>query len=325
MTPDKDANPELRKRIYEEMPFIDELLAESEIAIHKRFMLAGRMFVDYFVKESTFDSEEELLRSEAYRVVFLPIFNDWYWEKYGELAKGPGSDIYCGIVLAYKTPVRILVPATTSRGVEPGKLAKPTFPDRLEDYESIEEMLQTKFDLEKMPESVKTEFKRHSKQIVGLIRSINIDLNMASNLTLDAEKLSKGIWSHMEKAANDILTLTSERASIACWDIHLAVEKTLKVLINDKKGKLEHGHNLKNLAENLSDTEPDINESMFKNLPSDKDAIKLRYAEIIKSVADAVSYYHESLEIISIIASKLEPKFGIKNASITLKPAPWAR
>ncbi|SES36146.1 HEPN domain-containing protein [Vreelandella subterranea] len=313
MTQGNDANPELRKRIYEQMHFIDDLLAEREIPIHKRFMLAGRMFVDYFVKESTFDSKEEFLSSEAYRVALLPIFNDWYWDKYGELAKGPGSDIYCGIVLAYNTPVRILVPATTSRVVEPGKLAKLTFPDRLEDYETIEEMLQTKFDLDKMPESMRTEFKQHSAKIVGLIRSINIDLNMASNLALDAEKLSKGIWSHMEKAANDILTLTSERASIACWDIHIAVEKTLKVLINDKKGKLEHGHNLKNLAESLSDIEPEINGSMFKNLPTDKDAIKLRYAEEIKSVGDAVSYYHESLEI------------RLFDVGCGIRPLSWAR
>ncbi|MDZ7852157.1 MAG: hypothetical protein U5L98_05760 [Halomonas sp.] len=325
MTSGKDANPELRELIYEAMPFIDELLAESEIAIHKRFMLAGEIFVDHFVEKSTFDSKEELLRSEAYRVVFLPIFNDWYWDKYGELAKGPGGDIYCGLVLAYNTPVKILIPATTSRVVEPGKLAKLTFPDSLEDYESIEEMLQTKFDLEKMPEPEKSEFKRRSERVVGLIRSINIDINMASSLPPEAEKLSKGIWSHMEKAANDILTLTPERASIACWDIHLAVEKTLKVLINEKTGRLEYGHNLKNLSDKLSEVEPDINEHMFRNLPSDKDAIKLRYAELIRSITDAASYYNESLEIISIVASKLEHKLGIKNASIILKPAPWAR
>jgi len=325
MIPNKDANPELRKHIYEAMPLIDEWLAESEIAIHKRFMLAGRLFVDHFVEKSTFDSKEELLSSEAYRVVFLPIFNDWYWDKYGELAKGPGKDVYCGLVLAYNTPVRILIPATTSRVVEPGKLAKLTFPDRLENYESIEDMLQVKFDLEKMSEQERANFLRHSTKVVGLIRSVNIDLNMASNLTPEAEKLSKGIWSHMEKAANDILTLTTERASIACWDIHLAVEKTLKVLIADKKGILEHGHNLKKLARKISDVEPDINEDMFKNLPNDREAIKLRYAESIKSIADSLSYYHESLEIISVMAGKLEHRFGIKNASITLRPAPWAR
>lgn len=325
MTAAKDENPELRKHVDKVMPLIDELLSKSGIAIHRRFMLAGRLFVNYFVEKSTFNSKEDLLSSEAYRVIFLPIFNDWYCDKYGELAKEPGSDIYCGLVLAYNTPVRILIPATTSRVVEPGKLAKLTFPDRLEDYESIEGMLQTKFDLEKMSESEKSEFKRHSAKVVGLIRSINIDLNMASNLTSEAENLSKGIWSHMEKAANDILTLTPERASIACWDIHLAVEKTLKVLINEKKGKLEYGHNLNELAEKISDVEPDINEHMFRYLPSDKEAIKLRYAELIKSVTDAVSYYHESLEIISIMASKLEPKFGIKNSSIKLRLAPWAR
>lgn len=325
MSQDKNTNQELRESIYDVMPLIDDLLAESGIAIHKRFMRAGELFVHHFVRKSTFDSKEELLNSEAYSVVFLPIFNDWYWDKYGELAKGPERDVYCGLVLAYNTPVKILIPATITRVVEPGKLAEITFPDSLEDYESIEDMLQTKFALEKMSESESSEFKIHAAKVVSLIRSINIDLNMASNLPPAAEKLSKGIWSHMEKAANDILTLTPERASIACWDIHLAVEKTLKVLISEKTRKLEHGHNLKVLAEKLAGSEPEINEHMFKNLPSDKEAIKLRYAELIKSIPDAVSYYHATLEIISIIASKLEHKYGIKNASITLKPSPWAR
>lgn len=316
---------ELKDHINEHMPHIDKILAEQNIPIHKRFFIAGKLFVETAIQDSSFQSNEELLESEAYRECILPLFNDWYYEKYGDLAKGLANDVYSGVVLAYGQPVKLNIPATTNEVVEEGKLAKMTFPDHLQESENLEDLIEPKFKLSNMEESSVSKLRSQVEKVVALTRSINLDLNMASNITQPAYDMAQGIWSHFEKGIRDILSLKSELASIACWEFHLAIEKSIKVLIHSKSGSSKHGHNLDDLIAHLSKFESGVDSSGLAGLPSDKDAIKLRYAEMIKTPIDAFEYYLIALEFVGDIVSRLEHEIGIKNASITLKRAPWAR
>ncbi|MGD9861410.1 MAG: HEPN domain-containing protein, partial [Marinobacterium sp.] len=152
-----------------------------------------------------------------------------------------------------------------------------------------------------------------------------LDLNMASHSNQSASDMAQGIWSHFEKGISDILSFKNERASVACWEFHLAIEKSIKVLIYSKSGSGKHGHNLDDLIKHLSKFESGIDSSGLAGLPSDKDAIKLRYAEMIKTPIDAFEYYLIAIRFVGDIVSRLEHKIGIKNASFTLKMAPWAR
>lgn len=316
---------DLRAYIDQHMPYIDELLAERNIPIHKRFIHAGVLFVEGAVLDSNFDSNKELLESEVYRECVLPLFNDWYFEKYGDLTQGYSNDFYSGMVLAYGQPVLVRMPVTTTSVIEEGKLAKMTFPDHLQESEKFDELIQPKFDLDRMGEKSVNELRAQVEKVVALTRSINLDLNMAGNLGQPVSDMAQGIWRHFEKAISDILTSRNELASVACWEIHLAIEKSLKVLIFDKSGKREHGHNLDSLINSLRNYEQGIDSSRLSTLPSDKDAIKLRYAELIRSPVDAFSYYLVALEFVGNIVSRLEHDISIKNASFTLKMAPWAR
>ncbi|MDY0222693.1 MAG: HEPN domain-containing protein [Desulfobacterium sp.] len=316
---------ELKDHINEHMPYIDQILAEQNIPIHKRFFIAGKLFVEAAIVDSSFQSNEELLGSEVYLECMLPLFNDWYHEKYGDLAKGIGKEVYSGIALAYGQPVKLNIPATTNEVIEEGKLAKMTFPHHLQESETLEKLIQPKFELSKMEECSVKALRSQIEKVVALTRSINLDLNMASNINQPASDMAQGIWSHFEKGISDILSFKSELASIACWEFHLAIEKSIKVLIHSKSGNSKHGHNLDDLIVSLSKYEDGVDSSFLSGLPSDKDAIKLRYAEMKKTPIDAFNYYLIALEFVGDMVSRLEHKIGIKNGSITLKMAPWAR
>lgn len=316
---------DLREHIDEHMPHIDELLAEQNIPINKRFFHAARLFVETAVLESSYKSNQELLESEVYRECILPLFSDWYFEKYGDLAEGYNNDCYAGMAFVYGQPVSIKIPATTKEIVEEGKLIRMTFPDHLQDFEEIEDLIQPKFDFRRMGDEETKRLRDQIAKIVSLTRSINLDLNTANNPSQPSLDMIHGIWNHFEKAISDVLTLKSELASIACWEIHLAIEKSLKTLIHDKSGQVVHGHNLNKLIDILSRHEKGVESSKLSSLPSDKDAIKLRYAEMIKSPVDAFDYYMIALEFVGDIVSRLERNLNINNASLTLKMAPWAR
>lgn len=315
----------LKDHIDEHMPDIDEILAEQNIPISKRFLIAGKLFVETAILKSSFQSNEKLLESDVYHENILPIFNDWYFEKYGDLAKGQGNDVFSGLVLVYGQPVKLNIPATTSEVIEEGKLSKMTFPDHLQESEDFEEFVEPKFNLSKMEEISVNELRSQIERIVALTRSINLDLNTASHTNQSTSDMAQGIWSHFEKGISDILSLRNERASVACWEFHLAIEKSIKVLIHSKSGSCKFGHNLDNLIAHLSKFESGIDSSGLADLPSDKDAIKLRYAEMIKTPIDAFNYYLIAIGFVGDIVSRLEHKVGIKNASFTLKMAPWAK
>jgi len=316
---------ELRDHVYAVMPQIDELLTARGTPIPIRFIAAGLLYVEYFVQDSIFKSKDKLLESDAYQECILPIFNDWFYEKYRDLTKVNVKNTYLGVAFVYEQPIELKFPSTTSEVIEEGRLSKMMFPDHLQENENIAEIIQPNINFERMNEKSARELKKQIADIVSYSRSINIDINYSSKLGQSAKHMAMGIWGHFEKGANDILANKAELSAVACWEFHLAIEKSLKVLIHSKSGKGKYGHCFDELIASLKKYGCDLDSSELLELPSDKDAIKLRYAEMIKLPCEAFSYYLIALKFVSDICSKLDHKYGFKNSSFTLKKAPWAR
>ena len=316
---------ELRDYIYTLMPNIDALLAEKGIPIPKRFLVAGRFFVDHFVKNSSFESKEQLLESKVYRESILPIFNEWFYEKYRDLTKANVKSFYLGVTFVHGQPIELRIPATTSEVVEEGKLSKLMFPDHMQKSEKIEDIIQPTINFEHMTEKDKFDLKKQIAEIVAYSRSINIDLNTSCELDQLARNMSMGVWGHFEKGVTDLLSNNAASSAVACWEFHLAIEKALKELIHSKTGQGIHGHSLEKLVLRLNQYGCKLNSSELMKLPNDKEAIKLRYAEMISKPIDAFKYYLVALYFVADVCTKLEHKHGFKNSSFTLKMAPWAR
>lgn len=316
---------ELKDAIDEHMPFIDEILQESKVAIFDRFMHAASIFVDVAITDSSFGSKEELLKSEAFFKGIIPLVSDWYWEKYGELARSPKNKIYSGIINPYGQPVLLKIPSTTSRIEVQNETAWLIFPDCLQESESLADMIQTPLILDKLPANEKDVLLSEFEEVVSMTRSINLNIMSASELDAEATNMAQGIWSHFEKAIVDIFSFQNQQASIGCWELHLAIEKTLKVYLKQVDGKKHYGHNLNALGGKARIYIPEIDLSMIKSLPSDKDAIQLRYSELVKNVDEAVGYYKKALALVFFITSKLSRKYKFNNASFLIKMAPWAK
>lgn len=316
---------ELKDAIDEHMSFIDEILQESKVPIFDRFIRAASIFVDVAITDSSFGSKEELLKSKAFFEGIIPLVNDWYWEKYGELSKKPKDKVYSAIISPYGQPVLVKIPSTTSRIEVPNETAWLTFPDCRQENESLTEMIQTPSILDKIPSNEKEVLLSEFDEVVSMTRSINLNIMSASNFDPETTNMAQGIWSHFEKAIVDILSFQNQQASIGCWELHLAIEKTLKVYLKQANGKKYYGHNLNTLGDEARTYIPEIDLSMIKSLPSDKDAIQLRYSELIKNVDEVVGYYKKALALVSFITSKLSRKYQLNNASFLIRKAAWAK
>jgi hypothetical protein len=314
----------LKDIINEHLPLIDKLLTDQNIPIFDRSMRAALIFIDVAVVDSNFKNKEEL-KSKAFFEGILPLVDEWYWNKYGQLIRNPIENIYSGIIDSYAQPVLIKIPAITSRIEVEGESAWLTFPDCLQPTESLQEMIGAVIDLAKLDNQEKINFEKEASHIISLTRSINLNIMSASRLDEEIRSMSIGIWSHFEKAVSDILSFQNERASIGCWELHLAIEKTFKVLLKQKSGNKEFGHDLVSLSNKAETYFPGIDKSLINELPRDKEAINLRYAEIVKTSYDAVIIYKKALKLVDLLTSNLDRDYRFNNASFLVKMVPWAR
>ena len=315
----------LRETIYEHLPGLNEILENEKVPIHQRTFRAAYLFVELAVVAP--DKERrELIGSEVFRETIVPIVSDWYWEKYGNLCRDQRDRDLSGILASYAQPLLIKFPQTLSRIEIEGESAWLSFPDSLRDEESINDMAGNVLDLTRLEPASATALKVEASAVVGFSRSINLNLMSKDGLDGEAFSLAQTIWPHFEKAIRDILTLTPEGAAAACWDLHLAVEKSYKVLIRSKKsGATPFGHDLKELHKGAVACGFSIDGTLMKRLPKDKKAISLRYAETLVDTSTAVGHYKTALELVDQITRELPRKMKFNNGSFLIKMAPWAK
>jgi hypothetical protein len=173
---------------------------------------------------------------------------DWYMDKYGQLVK-PKINLLSGIVRYYNQPVLLKIPATTSKVEKEGETAWFTFPDHLQQDETYKSMFASDINFDNLPKDDLAALKKEVEEVVALSRRTRISLMTASILNTTSLNMGDSIWTHIEKAISDIISGIPANISLACWELHLAVEKSLKVYISQFPSKKGWGHDLITLSQ----------------------------------------------------------------------------
>jgi HEPN domain-containing protein len=316
---------DLKAAIYMHLPQIDEVLEERRLPVHKRSFQASILFVQECVIEVSPMTKEELILGEHFSIIVNHSL-DWYIEKYGELAENPKKEILSGITRYRNQPVLLNIPFTTSKTEKEGETAWLSYPDHLQADELHFNLFNVKISLESLSETELEILKTEVEEVVALSRRTNISLMMESGLNEGAKNMSGSIWAHIEKAISDILSQKKENLSVACWELHLAVEKALKVYISQFPiEEKPWGHDLIELCKQAKLLGLVIDKALLETLPNYKDAIKLRYGELQVDSRTAIKYYLTALKLVCSITEQLKREFSIYNASFLIKKSGWAR
>ena len=316
-------NDEFRSLIQEQLPLIDDLLEERRLPIHERTLRAAIMFVDICIIEVSTGTKEEFIHSEHFASI-VNVVVDWYMDKYGQLVKSK-KEMLSGIVRYYNQPVLLNIPATTSKVETEGETAWITFPDHLQQDETHKSMFVSDLKFDNLPEDDLHVLNKEVEEVVALSRRTRISLMTSSVLNTEAPNMAGSIWAHIEKAISDIISGVPANISLACWELHLAVEKSLKVYISQFPGEKGWGHDLITLCQHAKKLGLVLDEASLAALHGEKYAIKARYCEIDVDQREIVEEYMKVLKLVCTIASQLKRKYSIYNASFLLKMAPWAR
>ncbi|MCG2572007.1 hypothetical protein LVY74_00340 [Acinetobacter sp. ME22] len=318
------SNEELRKLVYESLPAIDSVLDEQGVPIFDRAFHAAIMFVEYCVEDNSIGSKEELIKHKVFIEGFIPLFYEWYTDKYGDFIKKPQNKFYSGLIVIYGIPSLIQIPATISKIHIVNESSWLKFPDSLQKDETLEQMMKDKKNINKLSKEHYQKVFLNFEEIVSLTRKINLNI-LTATLDSNARNMASSIWPHIEKCIQDICTFNDSSASVGCWELHLAVEKTLKVFLMQHHDKKMKGHDLLKLANKINEYNYCIDLDLVEALPSSSCAIEFRYGEKIINFIHVYDYYIKTLILIEHITSKYKRKYLIYNAAFLIKAAPWLK
>jgi len=121
--------------------------------------------------------------------------------------------------------------------------------------------------------------------------------------------------------------LEAGKISTSYWEIHLAIEKTVKLIILKNGRDHQNKHSLDKLckiANNIKGIKLDCR--IFSSFPSDNEAIKQRYGEgSYFTIQEAVNNLISANAVISKLTNLLKRQFIMNNARFLIALPPWEK
>ncbi|QRX80909.1 hypothetical protein [Glaciimonas sp. PAMC28666] len=304
------------------LELFDSNFAMNNLPLNKRPLQSAIWFVKDGIEKLPFnDSKENFLEKEWFTALVI-VIREWYQERYGTAHFEVVRETFSGIVLMYRTPIKIEVPVAVTKVHVEGETCWITFPDSIHESENLKSFFPTCPNFDALPKGERIKIEKRVDLIVSRTRSINLALQAAADLPDEAEKMAAGVWWHIEKAVADILSLDTAVAAVGCWELHLAVEKSFKVFLRQNESE-SRGHNLIKLSTASGKFGLNVTKSVLAKLPEEHRAIKLRYGEADIEIFEAVENYEAALQLVYEITGKLKRTYSINNAAFLLKKPPW--
>jgi len=261
----------VKKILEDQLPIFDDILAESQKPLRERPLAAAFYFVDYCIVDIKGDSKDNFLEKEWFKSIYT-LIKQWYADRYGAARTSSKKPIAVGAVLIYKTPFELNIPLSIAQEWEGDDRRWFCLPVSIQEDENVFDWIKNGPNIEKIPETDLEDLKSRICDISKNNRAIHVNL-MSASLKQSLHKISNTIPAHLDKASNDILSLESGRISTSYWEIHLAIEKALKLIILQNEREHQNKHNLDKLcriANNIKGVTLDCN--FISKFPSDNEA-----------------------------------------------------
>lgn len=307
-----------------QLPIFDENLAEENTPLHQRPFHATMYFVKYCIVDIKNESKEDILEKPWFKFFYRQVA-EWYSRRYGDAMKGISDNHAVSAVLIYGTPFRVQIPLSVN-----GDWATPTsrwfcWPNEVLPEENVLDWVVNPPNFGQMSSEEVSRVRADLTTVANSIRAIRVNLGTATKETEELSKLADGITSHIYKSANDILKMSAASISSSVWELHLAMEKSFKLLMRQKGVNPGNTHDLTDLLRKANALkEIFLDEGLLRELPSHHDAIRHRYGEAQDlAVGRVLANYGITLAIVRDVTAALNRDFFMENAKFLLQLPPW--
>lgn len=323
---------EFKEAIRESLEHIDRWLAESGMLVADRPTIAATDFVKYCVQRVSADGSPEgeepgsftdYATSQWFRVIHFHV-TEWYRERYGAALERQGRALKAASLIL-NTPFLLCVPPTTTEPGEPGVSFWLCYHDAVRDWEQPLDWMISGPNLKSLPEKEVAKADRLARLIGTQLRAIHIALlSMKGSDDPVVVQLRNGIFPHLERAAESIVTAKLENIKVAHWDMQMACELALKCLAQQRAGEFKETHDLFVLYDGMpSDPLPFPRRELSK-LPNWERIAQLRYGggpEV--PLRDAFRSYKAALTVVQGATGALSKAVQMGSAKFHLKRPPW--
>lgn len=323
------ANKSSENNLYDfieyQLPIFDEILANNQKPLSQRPLAATFYFVDYCIVDIKGDNKDNFLEKKWFKSIYK-LIKKWYTNRYAEAMDHVRDDFTLGVVLIYDTPFQLKIPLSVAEEKESDDKRWFCLLSSILDRENVFEWIKNKPNFNHMPNEDIESLKKEVCGIATSAREINVNL-MSASLDKELHKISGSIPAHIDKAVRDILSLEGGRISTSFWEIHLAIEKTIKLIILQNGRDHNNSHNLSKIckiANNIKGISIDCD--ILSKFPSGNEAIKQRYGEGKSfTVQEAVNNYIYANGAIAKLTELLKRKFIMNNARFLIAIPPWEK
>jgi hypothetical protein len=322
---DEYKNTEISDFLEEQLPVFDEIFAEELMPLHQRPLAATIQFIEYCIVDMKGDTKEDYLKKPWFKSTYQLVCK-WYLDRYGDAMKLKRHNSSLGVVMIFDTPLKISIPLSVAGKKESATKRWFCLPHEVLENENVFAWIEGTPNLLKMKAEERFTVENYLRAIATANRSINVNLMSADLKEKHLRNLCSGIPAHIEKAVGDILSLDEGRISNSFWEIHLAVEKALKLLIGQHNHfpPIHDLHKLCNAANQINDVS--IDKDLIDMLPSHHNAIRFRYGEGGTVTArQAVLNYKNGLIITKILTAALRRQFVMENVEFLISNIIMAR
>lgn len=309
--------------IRNQIPILDTHLSEGNQPIHNRPMMSAMMFVkECMVSIDDKEIDDDFLVEDWFAEI-LQVTTSWYRERFGnEMLESPPDEIL-GVVGAFGTPLSLRIPRISEIETDTPAIKRIVFADGVLAEEDAMKWVSPAPNLSGLEDAIADAVRENVARNVTALRRIYRRTTVADYASQENRSLAESVEGHVAKAAADI---QSNNFGQAIWELHLGIEKILKVYLRQANGKSPFIHDLPTL---IADAEaaglPSCAHLNLHTLPPEKDAIKHRYADLpAPNFTDMMKIYETAISAIADIAGSLTPGSFAAYGDLYIKALPWS-
>tara|TARA_R110002111_G_scaffold262878_1_gene342634 strand:- start:26453 stop:27454 length:1002 start_codon:yes stop_codon:yes gene_type:complete len=318
----KNIEGEFRDFIHSQLVILDAMLIEANEPVHGRPMRASMLFVTECIVSINDEEIDDDFLLQDYFGDILAVTTQWYRIRYGsELLKTPSDNIH-GVVAAFGTPLSLQIPRIPEFGTPKTAVKRMVFADGVLDEENPMEWVTPAPDFGDFKTEATRALREDVTRVSSALRQVYRRILVADFSSSEERNLASSVEGHLEKSAADI---ESSRYGAAVWEIHLCVEKILKVFLRQTGAYVPHSHDVSKLVTAAEEAGlPSCGHLNLHQLPPDGDAIRHRYEELPSpTFKEIMEIYDVAIHVTAHVAGALKQSSFAENKEFYIKALPW--
>lgn len=318
----KNHEGDFRDFIHSQLEILDAKLIQTNEPVHGRPMLAAMLFVDECIVSINGEEVGDDFLLKQHFGDILAITTKWYRIRYGnELLKTP-FDTIRGVVSAFGTPLSLQIPRIPKFDTPKPAVMRIVLADGVLDEENPLEWVTPAPDFGVSNAEATRRLREDVTRVSSALRQVYKRILTADFVSPEEQSLASSVQGHLEKCAVDI---ESRRYGAAVWEIHLCVEKILKVYLRQTGANVPHSHNITRLVNDAEQAGlPSCSHLNLQQLPPDGDAIRHRYEEIPSPTFEEImKIYDVAIHVTAHVAGALKQNSFAENKEFYIQALPW--